>query len=99
MIPAIIRKELLRLTPRANAIERNKQIEMESAAIIGFTSAIAACGAFFIPKSYGTPIAMTDPVEPVFWDSASSTQAASAPAIRRRVVFSARCSRRPRSSE
>ena len=67
MIPAIIRKELLRLTPRANAIERNKQIEMESAAIIGFTSAIAACGAFFIPKSYGTPIAMTGGVKPAFW--------------------------------
>jgi nitrate/nitrite transporter NarK len=99
MIPAIIRKELLRVTPRANATERNKQIEMESAAIIGFTSAIAACGAFFIPKSYGTPIAMTDPVEPVFWDSASSTQAASAPTIRRAFVFSARCSRRPRPSE
>jgi hypothetical protein len=31
--------------------------EKESAAIIGFTSAIAAYGAFFIPKSFGTSIA------------------------------------------
>ena len=67
MIPAIIRKELLRPMPCANATERNKQIEMELAAIIGFTSAIAACGAFFIPKSYGTPIAMTGGVKPAFW--------------------------------
>ena len=67
MIPAIIRKEHLRLMPRANATERNKQIEIESAAIIGSTSAIAACGAFFIPKSYGTPIAMTGGVKPAFW--------------------------------
>ncbi len=31
----------------------------ESAAVIGFTSAIAAYGAFFIPKSYGTSISIT----------------------------------------
>ena len=36
-----------------------RQGDKESAAIIGFTSAIAAYGAFFIPKSYGTSIAMT----------------------------------------
>ena len=34
-----------------------RQADKESAAIIGFTSAIAAYGAFFIPKSYGTSIA------------------------------------------
>jgi hypothetical protein len=33
------------------------QAEKESAAIIGFTSAIAAYGAFFIPKAFGTSIA------------------------------------------
>ena len=38
---------------------RQKQAEMESAAIIGFTSAVAAYGAFFIPKAYGTSIALT----------------------------------------
>ena len=35
------------------------QSDKESAAIIGFTSAIAAYGAFFIPKSFGSSIAMT----------------------------------------
>ena len=34
-----------------------KQAEKESAAITGFTSAIAAYGAFFIPKSFGFSIA------------------------------------------
>ncbi|MCA8887919.1 MAG: hypothetical protein KDA46_03750, partial [Parvularculaceae bacterium] len=38
---------------------RLRQAEKESAAIIGFTSAIAAYGAFFIPKSYGSSISMT----------------------------------------
>jgi len=31
----------------------------ESAAVLGFSSAIAAYGAFFIPKSYGTSISLT----------------------------------------
>ena len=44
-----------------------RQAEKESAAIIGFTSAIAAFGAFFIPKSYGTSIALTGGVEAALW--------------------------------
>jgi NNP family nitrate/nitrite transporter-like MFS transporter len=40
---------------------------MESAAIIGFTSAIAAYGAFFIPKSYGTSISLTGGPEAALW--------------------------------
>ena len=43
--------------------ERVKQSDKEAAAIIGFTSAIAAYGAFFIPKSFGTSIAMTGGAE------------------------------------
>ena len=35
---------------------------MESAAIIGFSSAIGAYGGFFIPKAYGSSIAMTGTV-------------------------------------
>ena len=31
----------------------------ESAAVLGFSSAMAAYGAFFIPKAYGTSISMT----------------------------------------
>lgn len=35
----------------------------EAAAVLGFTSAIAAYGAFFIPKMFGTSIAMTGSAE------------------------------------
>ncbi len=59
MIPAIMRKEMDRLMPGTAASERLRQAEKESAAIIGFTSAVAAYGAFFIPKGYGTSIALT----------------------------------------
>jgi NNP family nitrate/nitrite transporter-like MFS transporter len=59
MIPAIMRKDMDRLMPQAGAEARRLQAEKESAAIIGFTSAIAAFGAFFIPKSFGSSIALT----------------------------------------
>ncbi|MEZ5843158.1 MAG: MFS transporter [Hyphomicrobiaceae bacterium] len=59
MIPIIMRSEIGRLMPEKPAAERLRQAEKESAAIIGFTSAVAAYGAFFIPKSYGSSIAMT----------------------------------------
>jgi NNP family nitrate/nitrite transporter-like MFS transporter len=36
-----------------------KDAAKEAAAVLGFSSAIAAYGAFFIPKSYGTAISMT----------------------------------------
>ncbi|HPE31726.1 MAG TPA: MFS transporter [Parvularculaceae bacterium] len=59
MIPIMMREEMPRLMPQLDANARLRQAEKESAAIIGFTSAIAAYGAFFIPKSYGTSIAAT----------------------------------------
>ncbi len=59
MIPAIMRKDMDRLMPGASVDPRRMQSDKESAAIIGFTSAIAAYGAFFIPKSFGSSIAMT----------------------------------------
>jgi NNP family nitrate/nitrite transporter-like MFS transporter len=59
MIPAIMRKDMDRLMPGATGEARRLQAEKESAAIIGFTSAIAAYGAFFIPKSFGSSIALT----------------------------------------
>ena len=59
MIPAIMRKEIDRLEPQMSSAERLRQAEKESAAITGFTSAIAAYGAFFIPKSFGMSIAAT----------------------------------------
>ncbi|WP_318527527.1 MFS transporter [Defluviimonas sp. WL0002] len=59
MIPAIMGREIPRLMPHLDAAASRRQAERESAAIIAFTSAIAAYGAFFIPKAYGTSIAMT----------------------------------------
>jgi NNP family nitrate/nitrite transporter-like MFS transporter len=63
MIPAIMRKEIKRLEPGLSGPDQVKQAEKESAAIIGFTSAIAAYGAFFIPKAYGSSIAATGGIE------------------------------------
>jgi NNP family nitrate/nitrite transporter-like MFS transporter len=67
MIPAIMRQEMVRLMPGADADARVRQGDKESAAIIGFTSAIAAYGAFFIPKAYGSSIAMTGGPEAALW--------------------------------
>ena len=39
----------------------------EAAAVLGFTSAVAAYGAFFIPKSYGTSIALTGGPGAALW--------------------------------
>ena len=67
MIPVIMRKEIYRLMPELTESERIRQADKESAAIIGFTSAIAAYGAFFIPKSYGSSIALTGGPSAALW--------------------------------
>ncbi|WP_304951648.1 MFS transporter [Shinella sp. NM-101] len=67
MIPAIMGKEMGRLMPQATPEARRLQAEKESAAITGFTSAIAAFGAFFIPKGYGSSIALTGGPEAALW--------------------------------
>ncbi len=67
MIPAIMSKEMDRLMPNATPEERRHEADKESAAITGFTSAIAAFGAFFIPKGYGTSISMTGGPEAALW--------------------------------
>ena len=59
MIPIICGKERAKTLAGQAEAEIRRQAEKESAAIIGFTSAIAAFGAFFIPKSYGSSIALT----------------------------------------
>jgi NNP family nitrate/nitrite transporter-like MFS transporter len=59
MIPSIMRQEVKRLMPGLDEAQFVRQAERESAAIIAFTSAIAAYGAFFIPKAYGTSITLT----------------------------------------
>ena len=52
-------KRLPRLMPELSPPERTRQAEKESAAIVGFTSAIAAYGAFFIPRAFGMSISST----------------------------------------
>jgi len=63
MIPVIFRKEIPRLMPELDETKQLRQAEKEGAATIGFTSAIAAYGAFVIPKAYGTSIDLTGGAE------------------------------------
>jgi len=67
MIPVIMGREVPRLMPHLGVEERKRQVAMESGAITAFTSAIAAYGAFFIPKAYGTSIAMTGSAVGALW--------------------------------
>ncbi len=67
MIPIIMSLEIPRLMPELGADDRQRQAGREGAAIIAFTSAIAAYGAFFIPKAYGTSIAMTGSPVSALW--------------------------------
>ena len=59
MIPAIMRSDMPRLMPQADAASRLKASEMESAAIVGFSSAIGAYGGFVIPKLFGESLKAT----------------------------------------
>ena len=67
MIPNIMRLELPRLMPTLAPAEATRQAEKEAAAIIGFTSAIAAYGAFYIPKAFGSSISMTGSPISALW--------------------------------
>ncbi|PQO23058.1 nitrate/nitrite transporter [Rhodobacteraceae bacterium WD3A24] len=67
MIPVIMRREVGRLYPDLGVEAARKQSEREASSIIAFTSAIAAYGAFFIPKSYGTSISMTGGPAAALW--------------------------------
>lgn len=62
MIPVIFRTIHERLTSTASKETKDaamKSAGKESAAVLGFSSAIAAYGAFFIPKTFGTSMALT----------------------------------------
>ncbi len=62
MIPMIFMMERQRAAAGKGAPAQQQAIidaNKEGAAVLGFTSAVAAYGAFFIPKSYGTSIALT----------------------------------------
>jgi len=70
MIPVIFMTEQQRLAkgkgPEAQE-QAVKNANKEAAAVLGFTSAMAAYGGFFIPKSYGTSISMTGGPEAAFY--------------------------------
>jgi NNP family nitrate/nitrite transporter-like MFS transporter len=62
MIPVIFMTERQRAAASKDKAAQDQAIveaNKEGAAVLGFTSAVAAYGAFFIPKSYGTSIALT----------------------------------------
>ena len=62
MIPIIFRTLHERWTvgqPENVKADAMRGAGKEAAAVLGFSSAVAAYGAFFIPKSYGTSISMT----------------------------------------
>lgn len=67
MVPGIMRREIDRTEPELPEPQRRAQAERESAAVIGFTSAIAAYGAFYIPKAYGSSIQMTGAADTALW--------------------------------
>jgi NNP family nitrate/nitrite transporter-like MFS transporter len=67
MVPVITRMSVDRTMADRGEPERKSQAERESAAVIGFTSAIAAFGAFYIPKAYGSSIDLTGGAEAALW--------------------------------
>jgi NNP family nitrate/nitrite transporter-like MFS transporter len=70
MIPIIFLTERQRAAAGKGAPAQAQAIidaNKEGAAVLGFTSAVAAFGAFFIPKSYGTSIALTGGPEAALW--------------------------------
>ncbi|MGZ8312048.1 MAG: nitrate/nitrite transporter [Allosphingosinicella sp.] len=67
MVPGILRSAIDRAEPSAPEPQRRVQAERETAAVIGFTSAIAAYGAFYIPKAYGSSIELTGTANAALW--------------------------------
>ena len=70
MIPVIFLTERQRAAAGKDKIAREQAIvdaNKEGAAVLGFTSAVAAYGAFFIPKSYGSSISLTGTPDAALW--------------------------------
>ena len=70
MIPVIFLTERQRAAVGKGHAAKEQAIvdaNKEGAAVLGFTSAVAAYGAFFIPKCYGTSIAMTGGPDAALW--------------------------------
>jgi MFS transporter, NNP family, nitrate/nitrite transporter len=62
MIPSIFREQKLREVKGAGEAARAVALKagsLESAAVIGFSSAIGACGGYLIPRGFGASIALT----------------------------------------
>ncbi|HTW52756.1 MAG TPA: MFS transporter [Stellaceae bacterium] len=62
MIPSIFREEKLREAKGTGEVGRAAAVKAaatDSAAVIGFVSAIGACGGYLIPRSFGASIAAT----------------------------------------
>jgi NNP family nitrate/nitrite transporter-like MFS transporter len=62
MIPSIFREHKLREARGSGAAARAlalKAASTESAAVLGFTSAIGACGGYLIPRGFGASIGAT----------------------------------------
>ncbi len=70
MIPVIFMTErLCEVKGQAAEVlaQARKDAAKEAAAVLGFSSAVAAYGAFFIPKSYGTAISITGSPDAAFY--------------------------------
>ncbi len=67
MVPGVMGHEISQAEPGLAEPARRQQTERESAAVIGFTSAIAAYGAFYIPKAYGSSIELTGTANAALW--------------------------------
>ena len=70
MIPVIFMIERQRAAAGQGPSAQTQAIvdaNREGAAVLGFTSAVAAYGAFFVPKSYGTAIALTGSPDAALW--------------------------------
>ncbi|SDG41478.1 MFS transporter, NNP family, nitrate/nitrite transporter [Pseudomonas benzenivorans] len=62
MIPVIFRTQHERMSSGQSAAVKEQALKnagKEAAAVLGFSSAMGAYGAFFIPKSFGTSMALT----------------------------------------
>ena len=62
MIPVIFRREKLRAVQGQGPAAQQRALDTarrESAAVLGFTSAIGACGGYLIPRSFGASIHAT----------------------------------------
>jgi len=69
MIPVIFLNQRLAVAPKGPEGEAQavREGNKEGAAVLGFSSAVGAYGAFFIPRSYGTSIEMTGSPEAALW--------------------------------